>query len=111
MSSEQTRYPDRRPDLREHLVQVVLPGDNAPHEYMPRDQWEKMAKERDEYRRALALISVWRLQAGLRDPDLDRILRGVGEDYPQARATASIIEGVRSWQQTLEPADPVGGQS
>ena len=29
----------------------------------------------------------------------------------RARATASIIEGVRSWQQTLEPADPVGGQS
>lgn len=64
MSSKQTRYPDRHPDLREHLVRVLLPGDDDPHEYMPRDQWETAAKERDENRRVLALISVWRLQAG-----------------------------------------------
>jgi Ni/Co efflux regulator RcnB len=95
--SEETRYPDRHPDLRDHLVRVFMPGDDDPHEYMPRDQWEQVAKERDEYRRTLAFISVWRLQTGLRDPDLDQLLLRVGEDYDQARATASVIEGVRAW--------------
>lgn len=65
---------------------------------MPREQWEAVVEQRDEYRRVLALISAWRLSSGTRDPQLDALLRRVGEDYDSARAASNIIEWARSQQ-------------
>jgi hypothetical protein len=82
-------YPDTHPDLRD-LVTVTHAGQTR--QYVPRESWEAIAAERDEYHRVLAMISAWRLSpAGVRDPHLDQLLARVGETYKQAHATAEVI--------------------
>lgn len=103
------RYPDNYPTIRDHVVKVTLPGEQSPREFIPRDQWEEVAAERGEFRRVLALISAWRLDSGVRDPALDRLLATVGEDYAQARAVASVIAGVREWGRA-QSTDREGGR-
>lgn len=93
------RYPDSHPAVREHVVKVALPGGEL-REYMPRDELERVVAERNHYRRVLALISAWRLDSGVRDLDLDRLLARVGEGYDEARATAGVIASVREWART-----------
>ena len=103
----QSTYPDVHPLLRDHLVTLTLPGEDQPRQYMPRDEFEKVATHRDDLRRTLALISAWRLDSGTRDPALDRLLASVGESYTQARATASVIAGVRQWAAEQTATKPV----
>lgn len=103
-------YPDNHPAVRDHVVTVTGPTGSA--QYMPRDQWEKVVAERDEYRRILALISAWRLTSGTRDGDLDALLRRVGEDYDSARAMGDLVTQLRSTpspgHETATPSEQSG---
>lgn len=83
-------YPDNHPEVRENVVTVTTPDGAV--QYMPREMWDKAVVDRDEYRRVLAMISVWRLSSGVRDPHLDRLLGNVGETYDTARAMAGLID-------------------
>lgn len=88
------RYPDSHPDIRKDLVTVTTPAGTT--EYMPREAWETVVAQRDEYRRTLALISAWRLDSGVRDRTLDVLLEQAGEDYDSARAMRDLIAEVRA---------------
>lgn len=90
----QNYYPDSHPVLRENLMKQNLPGGGI-REFVPRDLWEKTAAERDKYRRVLALIGAWRLDSGTRNPQLDKLLSSVGEDYENSQALKYIIDQVR----------------
>ncbi len=94
-------YPDNHPAIRDHLITLTTPDGTA--QYMPREQWEAVVAERDEYRRVLALISAWRLDSGTRDAQLDALLRRIGEDYDSART----IRGLVAWARDHKPG-PVG---
>lgn len=86
----QEGYPDRHPEIRDHLLRIEVAGETR--EYIARPVWETAAAQRDDYRRVLALISAWRLQSDTRDASLDRLLESVDETYRSARATAGLIE-------------------
>jgi hypothetical protein len=64
-------------------------------------EYERVCQERDDYRRALALLNMTRV-VGSRDIEepvrsqIDHILAGVGMDWKQGQAVASIAAGVRA---------------
>lgn len=86
-------YPDNHSLIRHHMITLTTPDGVA--QYMPREQWEAVVAERDEYRRVLALISAWRLDSGTRNAQLDALLRRVGEDYDSARAMHDLVAWAR----------------
>lgn len=65
-------------------------------DWIPRDQFEEIVKERDDLRKALAVVNVGvRIQDPRLGIDVGAVLDGVGETFEQARATGSIILSVR----------------
>lgn len=91
---EKNYYPDNHSYLRKHLVTVTLPGGEQA-QYVPRAAFETMAKERDELRRALAIVNVaYRL--GIEHDLAHRELEKNRQTLAQAQATAGIIGGFRA---------------
>lgn len=86
--------PDNHHLLRNSIVQTG--PDAVSHWFVPRDEFEAVTKERDELRKALAIVNV---SVRVKDPrlqiDLGKVLDSVGETMDQARATGSIILSVR----------------
>ena len=85
---------DNHPLLRNA---VIMSGrDRQPCWYVPRQDFEAMVKERDELRKAVALLNV---AIRIKDPrvslDVRKILDSVGQGFDQAQATGSIILGAR----------------
>lgn len=80
---------------RHHLLKnaIIQTGpDKVARWYVPRDDFEAMVKERDELRKALALVNVG---VRIRDPrvriDVGKVLDSVGQTAEQAHATGSVI--------------------
>lgn len=70
-------YPDSHPELKDALATITTATSTV--RYVTREAWERVAAERDEYRRVLALISAWRVQGRIHSEHLDRLLARVGE--------------------------------
>ena len=87
-------YPDTHPDIKDNLVAIQSGG--VEKQYLPREEYEKVARQRDDLNRTLALIGVWRLlPIGQRDElALDRLLAGAGQTKEISEAVAGIVSDV-----------------
>lgn len=85
--------PDRHPLLKR---MASVEHDGVKTDWIPRDQFETVVEERDRLRRALALVNVGvRIHDDRVPVDPGKVLDGVGETLEQARATASVMLGIR----------------
>lgn len=75
--------------------------------YVAADRFMEVQKERDEYRRLLALINAWRITSGRTEAALTALLARVGEGADQAKATLEILR----WVQSEQMARQVRGES
>lgn len=92
------RFPEGTEDLDADLYihsttpVLTVSRDGAPPEvYVTAAAFMEVQKERDEYRRVLALINAWRVGAARPEARLRQLLAGVGEGDAQGEATLDII--------------------
>jgi PHD/YefM family antitoxin component YafN of YafNO toxin-antitoxin module len=56
----------------------------------------EMQRERDNYRKALALINAWRITPEREESELTRLLDSVGFTHGDAQAMVSLVASVRA---------------
>lgn len=91
-SPKEHYLPDIHPLIRENLVTITTPEGSS--EYVPREVFEKVVKERDDLNRTMAMISA-EYFVGV-ELDIGALLAREGHGAEQGEATASIIRSVQS---------------
>lgn len=79
---------------------MAIVVDGEAQEWVHADDFMDVQKERDDYRRAMALVNAWRWSPDFvngRVVVLDRLLTGVGFTMDDARAMNAIIAEARTW--------------
>lgn len=90
-----TYYPNNHPAIKDHLVTFTLPN-GAVQEMVNREVYESVLKERDDYNRALALISAFIFQQDDIHPFVERQFNRVGHTRESAEAMANIVASVQN---------------
>ncbi len=97
------RFPEGTESLDDGLyihpttpVLTVSRDGAAPDVYVDAAAFMQVQKERDEYRRLLALINAWRVGGARSEIRLRQLLMQAGEGDVQAEATLDIIRWVES---------------
>lgn len=89
---------------RKRCMEINRPGATEPELWVPLDLFVEVQTERDDFRRALALINAWRVGGMESISTLVHLLRGVGFDFEDGRAILGLIRWSREQKQTTDPA-------
>lgn len=69
--------------------------DGEPRYYLPVQQFMEMQRERDEFRKAAALLNAWRVRVAPDSAEPRSLLAAVGLDDADGRAMQSIVDQFR----------------